>query len=154
MLERAYEVASQVETAAFLRTWTRDLKAIDPYLEMVKAREDSTLPELKPGYYAVVRHNPGTQPWVHVIEGPNGEFKEPDSSVFDELQRLDAWSDRAARERRRLQERLTQARESRRAHERSERLEEAMDRLHAQEPGVSFANQGKGWSYRAGKRAA
>jgi hypothetical protein len=131
-----------------LKEWNRELKQIDPYLELVRAREGAAAPGLKPGYYHVLRHNPDAPPTLIVVEGPNGEFREPDSGLFDMLREADLWSDAAADERRRRGEALERARDRQRAREREERKEEFLMRFKALEsPGVSMTDA-RPWTYR------
>ena len=116
-------------------------------------REGATAPGLKPGYYHVLRHNPGGPPSLIAVEDEEGNFKEPDSSLFNRLKEMDCWDDRVLRDREKLQRKLDEATERRKKREREAKAEEILDRLKARNnPGVSFANQGKGWTYR--KKAA
>src|SRR6266705_3618174 len=66
-------------------SWNKDLKQIDPYLELIKARDDLSVQTaaLKPGYWHIIRHNPGAPPSVTTWQGPNGEYREPDSGIYD-----------------------------------------------------------------------
>lgn len=131
------EALRQLELRNELRDWNRQLKEIDSRLELVKAREDTTFPGLKPGYYHVVRHNEGAAPSFIVHEGPNGEFREPDSGLFERLRRGDMWNDRAMRDASERDRKLQAAAERQRAREREERVEELMDRAKAAwNPGV------------------
>ena len=147
-LLRAVELQHQLEA------WNRELRQVDPYLQLVKAHDDaSDVPGLRPGYYHVLRHNPGAPPSLIPIEGPDGSFREPDSSLFDMLRRSDMWNHEAERDRRVRGRRLEQAQQAREARERAERKEEALLRLKAlEEPGVAFTD--RPWTYRAGARRA
>lgn len=69
--------------------------------------------DLKPHYYAVVRWNEGAPPSVMLVEGPNGEFEEPTSRLFEELKKQD----------------LGDPSNRRRLMERSRRMQEARDRM-------------------------
>src|SRR5215204_3167156 len=79
-------VLGQVELQHKLDHWNRELKRIDPYLEVVRASEDATHPSLKPGYYHVLRRPPVGQASILVHEGANGEFRDLDSGLFRTLQ--------------------------------------------------------------------
>lgn len=106
-----------------------ELAKIDPHLELVRASPSATLPGLKPGYYHVVRHNPSAPVSVEVLEGPDGEFVEPGSNVFDMVERSDMWSERSMkiRQKRELDAARSKARQKER--ESLERMDEVRDRL-------------------------
>jgi hypothetical protein len=134
------------EEGLFKRTWDRDLQQIDPRLELLRARESADLPELTPGYWHVVRRNPnGAITVVHTVTGPAGQFKHPDSSLFEELRKNDMWQDRTHKERRDRRRQFEQAKERREQREHEERVEEMTLHLKSIEsPGVHFG--GKGWT--------
>lgn len=134
--------------------WSRDLQQIDPYLELVKVPgNDRILPPYRAGFWHVIRINPGAVPTlVLIVETPDGGYRDPDSSLFDELRSMDLWSDRSARERRRREDELLRARDRRKQLEHEDRVAEAMLRLKALEsPGVSMSDA-RPWSYRTGGR--
>lgn len=146
-------VAALTHYGDVMEDFNRDLKQIDPYLELVKAKEtiEAGTP-LKPGHWHVIRHNPGAAPSIMTIEGPDGEYIEPTSAVFE---RLTGWLDlqNPAVERRR-RERLQAARdaeERRLARERQEAEQETLERyLATHRTQVSMV---PGWSQNtAGKR--
>ena len=140
-----------VASHAQMTDWNRELKRIDERLELVRAHDGAKAPGLKPGYYHVLRHNPGGPPSLIAVEDEHGNFKEPDSSLFNKLREWDCWDDRVMRDREKRQRQFDEARDRRKKREREEMAEEIIDRYKAQTPGVSFSNRGKGWSYRAGK---
>lgn len=126
----AAEVIDGYETYQELEYWNRELKQIDPYLELVKVPEHVThLPGVKPGYYHIVRHNPGTAPSIEPHQGDNGEFREPDSGIFETLRKSDMWSTRTQKQREKKQRELERAREREREREREERVDEVMARF-------------------------
>lgn len=139
--------------AGTMDDFNTDLKQIDPYLELVKAKEtiEAGTP-LKPGYWHVIRHNPGAPPSIMTIEGPSGEYIEPDSGVFRQLQEWCDLQNPAVNHRRRQRERdIKTAEERRRAREREDTDAEAIDRyLAATRTQVSMV---PGWAQNvAGKR--
>lgn len=137
MNERRQQEAALLAATTHLAEWNKRLREIDPYLQLVKARENTTLPGLKPAYYHVIRHNPGAPPSILVVEGPNGEFREPDSGLLEQLRRDDLWSDRSIAERERRERERERAEQHAKEHERSERVDEIHDRLKAKaSPGV------------------
>lgn len=146
-------VAALTHYAAAMDDFNADLKQIDPYLELVKAKEqiEAGTP-LKPGYWHVIRHNPGAPPSIMTIEGPDGEYIEPDSGVFRQLQEWCDLQNPAVNHRRRKREQDIQAaQERRRAREREEADDEVMQRyLAGTRTQVSMV---PGWSQNtAGKR--
>ena len=148
----AVEMAHGMARATNAKEIDRDLKRIDPYLELVQAHETANHPQLTPGYYHVIRHNPGTAPTVVLaVKGPAGEFREPDSQVFEELAKIDAWSDRSRKEQERRRADAERTARSRKKREREERVDEVWHRIKsAHTPSVSMS---PGWSNTvAGKR--
>lgn len=128
--ERAALLRAQVDRyRETFRHFNQKLKEIDPNLELVRASEDATAPGLKPGYWCVVRHVPGGQPLVIVHQGPNGEYREPDSGLFEELRRGDMWNDRARKDREKAERKARQAREREEEREVADRVDEMTERL-------------------------
>jgi hypothetical protein len=111
--------------------WNRELKKIDERLEMAWFPEGTSIVGVVPGRYHVLRFEPGAPVTIIPVTGPNGEFVEPNSAVFDKLRQSDLWNDQAQRARRRAQEELTRAKERQAAREREERREELQDRARA-----------------------
>jgi hypothetical protein len=111
-----------------LRRFNEELQRIDPHLELVRASPNATLPGLKPGYYHVVRHNPDAPVSVDVLEGPDGEFVEPGSNVFDMLERSDMWSERAMKIRQKKELDAARSKERAREKEREDRIYEFKER--------------------------
>lgn len=135
--------------------WNRELKQISPYLELVKAHSQARHPALRPGFWHVLYRPPAGVPTILVHEGPDGEYREPDSGLLEMLRRSDLWSDRSIRERERIDRMLEQSRQRRIEREREERIDEVRQRAKAAvNPGVSFTRVPGGWSYRAGARKA
>jgi hypothetical protein len=114
-----------------LEKWNRRLREIDPNLQLVKASESANHPALKPGYYHVIRHNPGGSPGIIVHEGPNGEFRDPDSGLFRELQEGDLWNDRVRQAKEKRRKTLQKAEERAAEQEREERVQEFIERKKA-----------------------
>lgn len=123
------ELLGQVDLLEKMTYWNKELRQIDPDLQLVKANEDTRLPELRPGYWHVLRRNAAAPVTVIPVQGPNGEYREPDSSLFEELRRGDMWSNRSEAERKRTMRKLKQAEERQRDREREERIDEAVERL-------------------------
>jgi hypothetical protein len=82
------------ERVAQMRHLIAELRRIDPYLDLVKVREDSPGDAtVIPGYWHVVRHNPDAPDTWMPITGEDGEFAEPTSRIFDKLAEGDMWRD-------------------------------------------------------------
>lgn len=96
----AAEIRAMAQRDATLDTWTKRLKQKDPYLELIKARDDAQCPGMKPGHYHVLRHNPGAPPTLLPISGPDGEFVEPTSALLNLLDEGDLQNERAMEARR------------------------------------------------------
>lgn len=141
------------EISETVKRVNHELRKIDPYCEVFKAPPNAKYPGVKPGHWHVLRRPPVGQPTFIVHEGPNGEFLDLDSSLFKRLRLGDMWSAERQRDREKAIRAAEKAQEREEERERQERVEEIMDRAKAAwNPGVSFANQGKGWGYRAGAR--
>lgn len=119
-----------------MRAFNAELKQIDPYLELVKAKETVEAGSaLRPGYWHIIRHNPGAPVSVMKVEGPDGEYIEPRDNITAIWRMLTEWMDLqnpAVEFRRRQREHeATLASERMEARERAEREEEAIDRAKA-----------------------
>lgn len=115
-----------------INEFNQELRRIDEHLQLVRAREKCS-PEstLKPGYWHVIRDNPGAPPSVMIIEGPNGEYVEPTSQVFERLREGDLWSAENMDRLKKLKDRAENAAYRKRMSERSDRQEELKDRWNA-----------------------
>lgn len=152
-IRREYEarIESMMAAEAHMRAWNDELKRIDPYLELVRVKPQSTEPGLKPGFWYVMRHNPDAPPSLMCVEDPDtGEYREPDAALFDQLRAWDCWDDRVIRDREQRRERIAHSKERQKAREREGRLDEATILLKALEsPGIRF---GGSWTAKAGAR--
>lgn len=147
------EVIDQARRDATLDWWTDELRKIDPRLSLIKAKDASEVPGMRPGYYHVLRINEGAPPSLIVHEGPDGEFREPDSGLFDLLRRNDLWNREAAHDRKRMAREAQEAKERRRERERTARLEELRERVRAiTETSVSMHRSNRPWTQTAGAR--
>lgn len=88
------QILAGLEQQTRLNYWDQELRKIDEHLTLVRAQPDATTPGLKPGYYHVVRNNPGAPATIIPVQGPNGEFREPDSGMLEELKFADMWRDK------------------------------------------------------------
>lgn len=111
--------------------WNPELQKIDPYLRLAKAHETADMAGLRPGFYHLVRLNPGAPPWVQPLTGPDGSFAEPTLRMLEELRASDLQSARANRERDRRRREAELAEESRKQREKEARIDELAERWRA-----------------------
>ena len=109
--------------------FNRELYKIDPWLTVVIAKPNTTVLGLKPNYYHLIRQRPGHPAWIKPVEGPNGEWRDLDSSLFDLVAEADLWNDRTQREMRQKQNRAEAARQRQRDREAQDRVTEFNERL-------------------------
>lgn len=124
LAQELYEVTSKLDH------FNRELYRIDPYLKVFLAKPMTTVMGLKPNYYHLVRMRPGHMAYVKPIEGPNGEWRDLDSSVFEQVAEDDLWNDRTQREIRKRQRRAEEARLRQKQRESQDRAREFDERLH------------------------
>jgi hypothetical protein len=133
MLEQRQRYAAgllqQRELHSEIAEWNRTLKEIDPHLEIVKAPDNAHHSALKPGYWHIIRHGEGEMPpAVLVHEGPEGEYRDPDSSLLERLRKGDMWSSRSMKAETERERKAQRAAERAREREREERVEELYER--------------------------
>lgn len=87
-IERAQQVDRELGAAEWL---DRELRAKDPQLCLCRAHDNADDERLVPGYWHVKRRNDGIPDFYMPITGPNGEYREPDARVLEELDRRDLW---------------------------------------------------------------
>lgn len=130
--ERAAYQAELAEQAARIHSrldhFNKALKRLDEYLELVWALENATALGLVPGRFHVLRHNPGAPPDLFPVQTPDGGFKEPDSTLFDDLAKSDLWSNRSLKAKQKRELEAQRAKERAREREQQERLDELAER--------------------------
>lgn len=143
------EVTLMVALHDELESYNKELRQIDPDLQLVWAPESATNPALVPGRFHILRRNPPPSPPLLLpLQDDRGNFREPGSWMYDMLRSADLWNDRAQEDRRKAQEEITRQKESRRRAEREELAEEIDLRLKAKNnPGFLFSDVP--WSYRS-----
>src|SRR3954465_12073717 len=126
----AAELAQMMYVKGVMDEFNKELREIDPYLELVQAKEKVLAGNpLKPGYWHIVRHNPGAPPTVMTIEGENGEYIEPSAEIFRKLKEdNDMWNPATAHRRRKREAQLEEAKERRKVREREDRQQELSER--------------------------
>lgn len=103
LVEEFYAITEKLEH------FNRELREIDPHLSVVLAKPNTTVMGLKPNYYHLVRLVPGHLAYIKPIEGPAGEWRDLDSSIFDLAAEDDMWNDRAQKEQRAKAKRAAEA---------------------------------------------
>jgi hypothetical protein len=129
MREQAQMVQELYEITEKLDHFNRELYKIDHYLKVMLAKPQTTVEGLKPGYYHLIRMRPGHLAYIKPVEGPNGEWRDLDSSIFDLVAMDDLWNDRTQRELRQRQRRADEARKRQRDREAMDRAREFDERL-------------------------
>jgi len=125
------DVVQQSRTNEVCDRFNRELRLIDDRLEMRWFGEDTRLPGVVPGRYALVRTPVVGPRAVIMIHGPRGEFMEPTSAVFAKLAEGDMWNADARRDQSRRREAAERAAERQRRRETDDRHEELRDRWNA-----------------------
>jgi hypothetical protein len=128
MQEQAQMVQELYEISEKLDHFNRELYKIDHYLKVMLAKPHTTVEGLKPGYYHLIRMRPGHLAYIKPVEGPNGEWRDLDSSIFDLVAMDDLWNDRTQRELRQRQRRADEARKRQRDREAMDRAREFDER--------------------------
>ncbi len=143
-------VLGAVELHHDVAFWNRELRRIDPYVQVVKAPANSQRADLKPGYFHILRIPPAQQPTIIAHETDDGGYRELDSGIFQTLRNADMWNSERQRDRQKRIREAEKAQARQEDREREERVEQIMDRAKSLwNPGVSMA---PGWRYRAGAR--
>lgn len=145
------------EKIAQYEHFNKELYAIDPYLELVRVREDAPDddPAVWPGYWHVTKHNPGAPDSWMVIHGDNGEWAEPTSRIFEKLAEGDMWRDEYGRRARKRQAERAAAKEREKENRQALLAEELRDRVNAATRTFVSMDQSTPWSQNhAGRRGA
>lgn len=133
--------------------FNRELARIEPGLRLVwcpdPAPVDAVATGAKPGRWHVMRPNPGAPISLLPIVMPDGGFRQPDSSVFEELRKSDLWSSVNAEERRRARLRAEDARVRREQREREDRAQDALERWKAVSRAQVSMSRDTPWSQNA-----
>lgn len=112
-----------------LNYYNRLLHDIDEHLEVVLAKPNTTVEGLKPGYYHLIRLNPGHPAYIKPYEYDDGSWRDLDSGILDAAVEDDLWNDRLQSERRRLRKNAKAAKERQRQREHIDRAREMDARI-------------------------
>lgn len=142
--------AAAQEMGDAMRYWEPLLQQIDPHLRLVKAFGNAESPGLRPGFWHVIRHNPGAPPTIIVLENEDGSYQEPSQRMLDLVRHNDLQNVQVDRDRRERARRDREASEKRRADANRERSEELAERVKAvTRAQVSMTERDKGWTQNA-----
>lgn len=135
--------------------WQPLLEQIDPHLMLVKAYMNASAAGLRPGFWHVIRHNPGAPPTIIVLENEDGSYQEPSQRMLDLVRHNDLQNVQVDRDRKEKARKDREASDKRRAEANRERSEELAERVLAvTRAQVSMADREKGWTQNArGRRA-
>lgn len=130
MKDRMVDEASRQDKMA--QRLERELKKVDRHLEVVAiAPAAANNPNFRkavgvvPGRWHIVRRNPqGVDAWFPIM-GPNGEFRDPELQVVEDMKAADLWRPGALKELRDRQMRQEIERVNREAREGEQRSDEA-----------------------------
>jgi hypothetical protein len=118
------------EVEAVCGYFTKELRQIDPYLRMIRAKDNaSPSGPLKAGYYHVIREAPSMPVYVTPCEWANGDYREPGAWVFEHIQMEDLWNDRAMKAKKKRNIELEAARKREKDREALDRAREYDTRL-------------------------
>lgn len=141
------------------REFEAELKRIDhrlfgPVFCPDPAPLDAVVMGAQPGRWHVGRENEGAPTSLLPILGPNGEYMEPTSRVFEQLKQMDWWDDRVMRDRRKRERELEEAKARREERERKEFDEECYERYMAVSRTQVSMNRDTPWTqnHAGGKR--
>lgn len=126
-----HQILEMVHRKTTMDGFNRDLKQIDPYLELIWAPGNANAVGLTPNRYHILRHVPGGPPSLWPIETDDGGYREPDSGVFEMLRRNDMWSSEASYDRKKRKEALQAAEDRHKVLEREALAEEVEERWKA-----------------------
>ncbi len=121
----------QAEMTEQVRYFNRELKKIDPYVEVIKAPANASYPGLTPGFWHILRRPPVGHPTLIAHQTPDGGYRDLDSGIFQTLRDGDMWSDARQRDREKHIRQAKQAEERQAEREREERVEELAERVKA-----------------------
>lgn len=111
--------------------WNQELRKMDPLLRLGKAKERANAPGVMPGYFHLIRMNPGAPIWVQPLHDGTGGYVEPTSMMLDWLRRADLQNPQARRERHRLDAAAEKAAQRTASLEHEQRVDHMMDHWRA-----------------------
>lgn len=113
----------------WLKHFDRELRALDPYLSLVKASESATETGLVPGYWHVKRDNPSEMATYYPLRGDEGEFVEPGSQHLELMRKNDLQRPGAFKEFQERHKAVEDEMAARKADQARERVETMAERI-------------------------
>lgn len=111
--------------------WNEELGKLDPLLKLAKARDGAVDPQVRPGFWHLLRLNEGAPFWVQPLMSPTGGFVEPTSAMLELLRQADLQNSRAVRARRAQDEREAASRARAKDRDTEDRVGEMVERWDA-----------------------
>jgi hypothetical protein len=150
------EVLGMVERFRSVMGWfNRELREIDPDLELIFAPPNAKVAGLLPGRWHVMKHIPGSHPALLPYVGPGGEYLDPDSGIFEMLRAADLWNDRVTSDQRRRAELAESASRRQQEREAEARRDELRERWQAANRTFVSMSRDTPWSQNSsGRRGA
>lgn len=111
----------------YAEQWTKELQRVDPYLEVVRASDTPTDPDLKPGGWYLLKRIPGSVDELIELPHPPGPW------IYPWLMQRDMWNSRIYRDKKAAKEKYRQAQNRAKAREREQRRDEMALALRAAE---------------------
>lgn len=147
------EALKMVEMDPLCIQLTAELRDFDEKVSVVKAKDHAHAPNIRPGFYHVMRFNEGAPLSFTPIEARDGGFKVPTSEVLERLRRSDLWNTRVVRDRELVARREAERQARVEEREREERVAEITERWAAASRTQVSLNRDGPWSQNAaGKR--
>lgn len=78
---------------ASVEAFARDLKSLDPRLDVFLMAEDIPEYDVRGGFYYIRRRNDDGTVSFWEIRNPDGSYREPDSAVLEAMKKIDANAD-------------------------------------------------------------
>ncbi len=134
-----------------LDKWNRELKKFDPLMRLGKAHDNAEGVGVMPGYYHLIRINPGQPIWCTPIHD-NGKFAEPTNAMLDMLRRTDMQNPQVLRDKTEMAKKEAASKRAEKLDRRERRKDSMMEHWKSiYQPKVGFGD--KGWTNSvAGKR--
>src|SRR5437868_15246309 len=88
-----------VEVSERMKHWNRELRKIDPYVEVFKAPPNARHPGVIPGFWHILRRPPVGHPTFIAHQTPEGEYRDLDSGIFQTLRDGDMWNSERQKDR-------------------------------------------------------
>lgn len=150
----AADVTSACHKDRICLEWDRELKRLDPLLEMVRAPEQQIIgTPLVPGHYHLIRRNQGAPVSVTPVSGPGGEFVEPPGRLLEQIKSTDLWDVNVTRMRERIRDAEESRRERQKEANRTDRQERIVDHFKAVTQASVSMNRDAPWHQNmAGRR--